>query len=839
MKLMTVKINESIDHILNFESSDDKTPYEFVVESSGNVALLTLIRYQPVFREDNRYLYQTDDDGYGLYLKRFRYAVKPKLQGTSDCKEAVVEVHFTDIDPDMDKKSVKKADNNFDDGWDESTDTFNLSVDNSNLCYRIRFDFTITFKQNNYKRSLVINVAPKTNIYDAVLDFGSEASQILLFHRRNAKITNAPFPIYSGFKKFLGNKEDNDANVLQYDNGTTDLYKSHFFIPKVIDTSIRYNPAETPKNLKLLKQYTLIDKLPEIRKDYITLPNVKIAAYGGVKAPEVTSKEDAPVPVKTFQNNYFYRASVNSFVYQIIEQVADSIQNQFTSSSPQSAFIVLYALVPNIYSQMEVSEYLNFLRADVQSIIQSDDRLKSLIRGVSLTSVSESDASFLGFLSACPAQTNSLEPGEYLIMDAGKGTLDFSVIDYNTKQYPSVRGIYRSGIVGAGNAITYSFLLAVLSHIFAPIESDQAKRDDLIDSFIKNNVHNADEAEVYDMLDKIEQYKRKYNEGVLKNDWIGGTLQRNSKLELIGLINMLKHNLDNNSALSDYSIVEAMMDKIADSAVQKLAYRGTNNIKKVIFTGRGFRLKAFRDVMLAKLRTLGGCENLTDISIDEATVSMKRICLLGLPYLNSGSYDGLMVGEPDILHHGDDILTQHEFKVERKGKAVKRGTSFQKIRETWKALWNASGDGGAMNGEMISVDNNYTNGVRLHAKTIEDKVVISGNFYKLKNLEVGSFDVFFDGDCFWARQDSKLLSFGPVVDVASCMAYESMFPYAEYQSNMKIPIPHLERHANNSSDRVESGTKAKSDDTSNIVADADVIIALTDDELAATLSGRK
>jgi len=217
---------------------------------------------------------------------------------------------------------------------------------------------------------------------------------------------------------------------------------------------------------------------------------------------------------------------------------------------------------------------------------------------------------------------------------------------------------------------------------------------------------------------------------------------------------------------------------------------------------------------------------------------MKSICLKGLTYLNDGSYDGLMVGEPDILHHGHDILTQHELKVEKKGKPAKRGVRFQRIRETWNILVNAGGDGGAMSGEMISVDNNYTNGVRLYAKSIEDKVVISGNFYKLKNLKVGSFDVFFDGVDFWARQDGKLLSFGPVVDVATCMAYESMFPYAEYESNKMIPIPHLNGHVNNSSENTGSIKKTKPTDTSNTVA-ADDITALTDDELAATLAGRK
>lgn len=789
---MSVKINQSIDHIVNFEAHAGRVPAEFIVESVGEISLLTFNR--SYHNSDLVYIFQATDDEYGLFMEQCRIESAWKSEERSDLREYVVKVAFSDSEPGRSSRSQGKDDECFDISWDANTDTLNFCPDETGVCHRVRIDFHLKFKERTYMQSVVVNVVPKEMIFDAVIDFGSEASQIFKFRRHHATIVDDMFPIYSGFKELLGSPRDDDANVLQFEQGNPYMYKSHFFIPRIIDANRRYDPAKGPQDIELLKQYTLIDQLPVIRSEYVTLPNVKIAAYGGVKAPEVKSSNGQAISVKTFQNKYFYRALVNSFVYQILSSIADEMLETFEPQESKYAYLVLYALVPNIYTQAEVSDYLANLRADMKKIIESDGRMNSVIKGFCITSVSESDASFLGFLSACPAQANILKSGEYLIMDAGKGTLDFSVIDYDIHRAPSIKGVYRSGIVGAGNALTYAFFLAVLSQIYSQTVPDQAQRDKRINEFVKDKVHNGDEAEVYAMMDLLECYKRKYNEGVLNGEWIGGTMQRNAEFELSGLINLLQMNLQNNSALSDYSIVDAMMEKIADNAVRKLACRGQNNIEKVIFTGRGFRLKAFKEVMLEKLRNLDGCADLEEICIDEDAVSMKMICLLGLPYLNYGKYDGLMVGEPDILHHGDDILTKHLAHVEKTNKSKKKGqgvcTSIGKLTKYVSMIFSEGGDGGSMDQDLtVSVDNNYVNGVQLRAISGEDKVVISGNFYGLANLHAGNFDVFFDGDNFLARQDRKILQFGPVVDVERRMAYESMFPYAEY-ADSTIPIPH-------------------------------------------------
>jgi predicted RND superfamily exporter protein len=124
----------------------------------------------------------------------------------------------------------------------------------------------------------------------------------------------------------------------------------------------------------------------------------------------------------------------------------------------------------------------------------------------------------------------------------------------------------------------------------------------LIADFIKNKVHGGDEYEVYKLMSLVEQYKRLYNDNALKNDWISVLKSKNTELELSGLINSLNEDIKNLSKLQDHSIIEAMMEKIADDAIEKLAYHRVDNMKQVIFTGRGFMMKSFKDKMMEKLK---------------------------------------------------------------------------------------------------------------------------------------------------------------------------------------------------------------------------------------------
>lgn len=804
MKLMPVKINESIDHILNFESRS-QTIREFVVQSDGSTAVLLTFYPQKSNddSDDKKYIFHTDRVKGEAALSNIEVMKAEGPYKKDDCVDVDVNIQFKfcaeHTSEDTDASENIDASENTDSkkietrGWDSETHTLSLDIDNVDnvpLCYRVKVQVAVDLDGNDYRQSFIVNVAPKENIYDAVLDFGSEASQILLFCRRNGRIVNELFPIYSCFKALMGDHNDEDNNVLQYEARNPYLYKSHFFVPKSIDVDKSYDPANVSRETEILKQYTLLSDLDKIRSEYVTLPNVKIAAHGGVNTSLVTSQTNQIVSLRNFQNNYFYRASVNSFVYHILNAVAGDTQ------APKVRFIVLYALVPNVYIQSEVSDYLNYLRQDVEKMLSDNQNLKAAIKGISISSVSESDASFLGFLSSLPDAANAIPAGEYLIMDAGKGTLDFSVIEYDPDKKPCVKGLFRSGIAGAGNAITYAFLLAILNQLFNRIEI-QEERENAIREFIEQKVHKGDESQIHKMVNLLETFKKKYNDGKLTNEWTG-TVTNASDLELEGLINSINHNLEHNGNLEDYSFVDAMIEQIADNALKRLSYRGHNSFKSVVFTGRGFRMNKLREVMLEKLKTLNGCEELTEISLDERRASMKNVCLFGLSYLNDGSYDGLMVGVPDILHHGDKILTPHKETVEKKVKPKKKEKVLLSKLRKWQPtlhelIIRKMGEMPSNNDEqLIKIDNNYINGVHLDATTAEDRIMISGNFYRISRLKSGSLEVFFDGDDFWVEQRGRRLPISPIVDVEKRMAYESMFPYAGYLEE-DIPIPHLRR----------------------------------------------
>lgn len=176
---------------------------------------------------------------------------------------------------------------------------------------------------------------------------------------------------------------------------------------------------------------------------------------------------------------------------------------------------------------------------------------------------------------------------------------------------------------------------------------------------------------------------------------------------------------------------------------------------------------------------------------------MKNVCLFGLSYLNDGSYDGLMVGVPDILHHGDKILTPHKETVEKKVKPKKKEkvllSKLRKWQPALELIIRKMDEMPSNNDEqLIKIDNNYINGVHLDATTGDDRIMISGNFYRISRLEKGSLEVFFDGDDFRVEQRGGILPIFPIVDIEKRMAYESMFPYAGYLEE-DIPIPHLRR----------------------------------------------
>lgn len=132
-------------------------------------------------------------------------------------------------------------------------------------------------------------------------------------------------------------------------------------------------------------------------------------------------------------------------------------------------------LVPNIYKQEDIDELLYNLNKLNNSAInnQANGNMRYDFRVIS-----ESDAAFLGvkevgingnetILNRINREVDDERRKDaYLIIDSGKGTTDFSIINYNPGGTNSVSSYKRGGIAGAGGAIDYVFTRIVARQIY-------------------------------------------------------------------------------------------------------------------------------------------------------------------------------------------------------------------------------------------------------------------------------------------------------------------------------------------------------------------------------------
>lgn len=123
-------------------------------------------------------------------------------------------------------------------------------------------------------------------------------------------------------------------------------------------------------------------------------------------------------------------------------------------------------LVPNIYAQQNIDYLLSELNKELNDP-NNPDSVKYDFRVLS-----ESDAAFVGIKKTSTAgkhgsvlgqivngETDPKQKDMFLIIDAGKGTTDYSIIYHDTSNEAnnSMSSIKRGGIVGAGGAIDYVF----------------------------------------------------------------------------------------------------------------------------------------------------------------------------------------------------------------------------------------------------------------------------------------------------------------------------------------------------------------------------------------------
>lgn len=496
MKIQHVKIGKHYEHVINYEKNDFVENYILSTEELGiNKELLRII---PEF-----FYVVTgfgDNDGTQYYIKNIDVVPNGDVVDLT--------ILFTENQEEKVSLSNNQLKNDYVsfDIQNDGTFTIHDRREGSNIItYRVNFQLV----NEKNKHSIQIIVAPATQIYDVMLDYGSEATQMYIA-RRNDVLTQANqvnlFPIMSG-----NIKEELYDNYIQHDLDTDKFYKSIIFINRKIDQQIDSIDSFQQQLMPLLTKKEAEDKAK--KKEIMLLPNQKLYNWGGIQFEQIMYNNTHTYPHVIGDessgggNSLLYKSCLAYFVKVAVDQV--------NINSKGKAVLSLHLMMPNVYSEENVSEKIHNMYDVLGDILKNLGNDKNKIVGFDVTAVSESDASLIGAHQVVKETRDPYKDGFYLVIDAGKGTLDMSLSKISND---SIATYWRDCIIGSGNYISYLILLDVLASI--------GKEQKEISDFINDMVNSSDEYAKDQLMTHIETIKKGYNKIKQQTIWEKNTSAR-------------------------------------------------------------------------------------------------------------------------------------------------------------------------------------------------------------------------------------------------------------------------------------------------------------------------
>lgn len=777
MKILNLEINDRIHYTLNFDKQQRKN-VSFVIQRYDP----TLFSFRKI--EDGQVVIRTEKENLKLFVD---YTL---LDPTPEAPTPVLTVTLSGQSNNAKQKNQRNP----------------LSIElNSPEWEKLKSHdkLKVVFKLSTGKgapieRFIDFTFCEANLIYNVVLDFGSEASQMSISERGVQIGNSAICDIFSAVKNHYGKSAEDNTDYVQY-CGKTKLYRSFYYIKKKISDSTPPDPWKIDTNddalMSFLSKRSDLDKFTD---EYISLPNAKIASFGGVAIPQI-EVDGTPEAIKDFGDDYFYRHALDSFIYEALSIIKSKKGNKNKAAN-------ICILMPNVYSLPIINKKLSDLAEDIQAMLALPE-FESII-GYELCYASESDASMLGLFAANLLGVIKEPGGNYLIMDAGKGTLDFSILEYNPIQQKRYKNRSRSGIVGAGNAITYAIMLALVYEFIRRNCKDYNEKtiDDAVKRVVFEKIYKADLAEQFDFFNAVEKYKVKYNENTFgenkaPNDDDPSTTI--SEIKISGITNAIE-GLDykipdphkyiekeiQGIALDVYFKLMQITNRISDKKDDHI------QIDKVIFTGRGFLMKELQDSILTILKALQ-----PDHPIELAGIKVegheKDICLYIAGILSSGAYDVSLEGTPVLLGKPKSAsqTTSDDKNKDSKNKDNKKGGKSLLLKGLDAVVQYFAPDA-SKDPEMIILSGN--------AKELEDKgikirsyadiVNIGGIPYELPTLPKGVLNkevhFHFDGEEFLLEIGKKEYRFqNGNVNLQKWHDFQSIFPNVEIFRADDIVIP--------------------------------------------------
>lgn len=693
--------------------------------------------------------------------------------------------------------------------------------------YELKFHLML---ENGFESniSIFVHFATKDTTFDAIIDFGSEASQASWWHQGSPHQINLTESIRRQHGTTI--KDMKDEDFVQYEDDT--LYKSIYYIKRNLGTYPNYTPW--PKydddNWKFLASNTT--EADEIIKEHMQLPNSKLMQFDISSYTKLCVKEnDDFIELKHLGEGIVERKLLNNIVLQVLRTIRNHAKN-----SNKDAYITLNVLMPNIYPIHITSRKLNQLAKDIIDLIKSEKQNENFffsnIKAVELRAISESDASMLGYINGITSSKQAITFGNYLIMDAGKGTLDFSIMEASKTGCPFVNKS-RAGIVGAGNAITYGLLIGLVNDYLCLTldgykDSDNKKKHESIQEFIykfvfgkgnttsttteenpKNHTEgnaasnagsSVDVATLRRLFEAVENYKKVYNQ-LYKDKVYCNTIEPKDEasadidqLRLDSFIQWIKGLIKNGTNLTQEgkAFVTIEIENIVNEAISKMSdiidSTKLHPIICVVFTGRGFLMQELQDVMEKRLRDIKIINNATRIKTPGED-NMKKACMRINQLLITNKYDASPSRQTIGLVSPAKEQENSWLSNNPNPKANKENNVA--FDEQWI---NNFGVRPATTSIKTFKGNVESEGVVLDGITNTTRISIGGWLYDVDaNFESKKCTLFFDGIQYWITADdvdSQPLGDDFQQDPSdSFLGYESLFPNVNITSMQEVKIP--------------------------------------------------
>lgn len=624
-------------------------------------------------------------------------------------------------------------------------------------------DFELRFKEE-YVTTITFHCVPLDDLYNVVLDFGSEASQMLIC-KNNPDSAVVPEKVFANtLLHFYKVQRVKGERVFDQQDEDEKLFRSIFYLKKNAEMSSSFEYDRPSRDDTF---FSFLSKRTESHEGRI--PNIKIAYLTGSIINEVSDI------------NILHRGIVLRFLHEAICRISEISNNK--SNKVGINFTVL---LPNVMPQNAVSSFLYNMRRIANSRDFLDANGSNLqIECIAVNSYSESDASYLECLhqAALPGSSNKMKvmPGKrYLIIDIGKGTTDFSLVRLSSAT--SAISEYRAGFVGAGNAVSY----AIFADYMETIAGNKAHA--LIDKMLK-----AEPAVLFELENKIEDAKKNW-----KQDRDATNFDSISEVDSITTEAILDK-IDELGVINDsHGNVEKMLKQISERIIDQIPLDG---VDYVVLSGRSFKFTKLKEQLENCLRK----KTKKNIEVYFNPETAKNGCLYG-PLRKIGmSLESQMVGFPFVVDMTKIKQTEIESNdttmpvINAKTLKLKKINSVVHILvhilgRCFKIIEELFGDDNYMRSadSLKSASTNFdlevkaymTGGKKISNMDSNSRIIISGNVYtpedgyQVKNTEA-PYLLYFDGDNFYLKHETGCHKLVMQVNCGSQeLLEESLFPYS-------------------------------------------------------------